>query len=149
MLKDAALSLQKKPKIWSSFHELRQEKLPSIWRKFLSSVSVVSDDPLLQQSFNQKFFEKLQDHFKQLTTSSRDPGTQEDDDDDNIDDAHTMSKDELNILQYVGGYVPYSLLKKYEKRTGSKYEQFVTCLGNMAVHSEHDNLLEYTKRRTM
>ena len=57
-----------------------------------------------------------------------------------------MSKDELNVLQYVGGYVPDSLLKKYEKRTGTKYEQFVTCLGNMAVLSEHDNnILEYTK----
>ncbi len=49
------------------------------------------------------------------------------------------------MLQYVGGYVPHSLLKKYEKRSSSKYEQFITCLGNMAVLSEHDSFLDYTK----
>ena len=62
------------------------------------------------------------------------------------DEGTPMSKDELNVLQYVGGYVPHSLLKMYEKRTGTKYEQFGTCLRNMAVLSEHDNnILEYTK----
>ena len=37
------------------------------------------------------------------------------------------------------------MLKKYEKKAGLKYDQFVTCLGNMAVHGSHDELLEYTK----
>ena len=35
-------------------------------------------------------------------------------------------------------------VKKYEKRTGSKYDKFVMCLGNMAVQSEHDDFLEYS-----
>ncbi len=132
----------KKPRVWSSFHQIRIDKLPSIWKKFLSSINIASDDPLLEQSVNQTLFEKLLvEHCKTFITASRKEPTAESD----PDDTDAMSKDELNILQYAGGYVPHSLLKKYEKRTGPKYEQFVMCLGNMAVHSEHDNLLEYTK----
>ena len=99
------------------------------------------EDPLLQQSVNfDKFMQEYCEGFIEIsrsdtdqTTSSEDAGTS------------SMSKDELNVLQYVGGYVPHSLLKKYEKRSGTKYEQFITCLGNMAVLSEHDCFLEYTK----
>ena len=58
-----------------------------------------------------------------------------------------MKKDELNVLQYACGYVPHTLLKKYEKKKGEKYDRFVECLGNMAVRSEneHDDLFSYTK----
>lgn len=134
----------KKTKIWTSFHQVRQEKLPSVWKKFLSSINIVSEDPLLQQSVNQRLFDKFLQEYCQGFIESR-----SDTDQTTSEDAGTssMSKDELNVLQYVGGYVPHSLLKKYEKRiqSGTKYEQFVTCLRNMAVLSEHDSFLEYTK----
>ena len=95
------------------------------------------EDPLLQQSVNfDKFMQEYCQGFIEIsrsdtdqTTSSEDAGTS------------SMSKDELNVLQYVGGYVPHSLLKKYEKRSCTKYER------NMAVLSEHDCFLEYTKER--
>lgn len=57
-----------------------------------------------------------------------------------------MTTDELNALQYAAGYVPHALLKKYEKRTGQKYEAFIECLGDMAVESEDTDFLEYTKK---
>lgn len=58
-----------------------------------------------------------------------------------------LSKDELNALQYACGYVPHSLLKKFQKRSGRKYDQFIQCLGEMAVHSELDDIdfLAYTR----
>ena len=58
-----------------------------------------------------------------------------------------LSKDELNALQYACGYIPHALLKRYEKHTGSKFDKFIKCLGDMAVRSEcnSENLLDYTK----
>ncbi len=57
-----------------------------------------------------------------------------------------LTKDELNAMQYVGGYVPHKLLKRYEKRSGTKYSQFIECLGNMAVvNVDSQDLLSYTK----
>ena len=63
------------------------------------------------------------------------------------DQPSELTKDELNSMQYACGYVPHQLLKKYEKRNGTKYSQFVECLGNMAVVSEESSrdLLSYTK----
>ena len=52
-----------------------------------------------------------------------------------------LSKDELNAICYVGGYVPHSLLKRFEKRKGKKYDQFIESLGDTAFESEHSNLL--------
>ncbi len=43
-----------------------------------------------------------------------------------------MTKDELNVLQYVGGFVSHSLLKKFENK---RYAKFLECLGDMAVYS--------------
>ena len=36
-----------------------------------------------------------------------------------------LGKDELNALQYACGYIPHALLKKYERRTGSKFDKFI------------------------
>ena len=61
-----------------------------------------------------------------------------------------LTPDELNAMQYACGYVPYKLLKKYEKKMGLQAECFVKCLGNMAVKYENDqesDLLGYTKSR--
>ena len=46
-----------------------------------------------------------------------------------------LSSDELNALQYACGYVPRALLRRYEKQTGTKFNQFVECVGEMAVDS--------------
>ena len=59
---------------------------------------------------------------------------------------NSLSADELNAMQYACGYVPRALLRKYEKRTGSKFNRFVECLGEMAVDGAESEFLMYTKR---
>ena len=54
----------------------------------------------------------------------------------------SLSTDELNVMHYAGGYAPHSLLKRYMKR---EYDQFIECLGDMAVESGRSNILSYTK----
>ncbi len=47
-----------------------------------------------------------------------------------------LNKDELNVLQYVGGFVPHALLKRFWKPReshGKKYEKYFECLGDMSV----------------
>ena len=57
-----------------------------------------------------------------------------------------MSSDELNVLRYACGYVAHNLLKRYEKKTGDIAQQYVTCLGEMAVEGEGDDLLAYKRQ---
>ena len=58
-----------------------------------------------------------------------------------------LPSDELNALRYACGYVPYALLKWYEKRSSNKYDEFIECLGEMAVHSDvgSEDFLSYTR----
>ena len=56
------------------------------------------------------------------------------------------SQDKVNALRYAAGFVPYSLLKCFEKRKGEKYSQFAICLGEMAIMGEGSNILSYTTK---
>ena len=51
-----------------------------------------------------------------------------------------VTSDELNAMRYACGYVPCSLLKKYETKGGDIYSQYVQCLGHMAVEGEGYNI---------
>ena len=57
-----------------------------------------------------------------------------------------LTVDELNALRYACGYVSHRLLKKFEKRKGDKFRQFVHCLGEMAVVGEGGDVLAYTHK---
>ena len=128
----------KREKMWCAFHRIAVSELPEIWNGLFSSLGLNYDDQLLLQSTNQKLFEmSLTNHFgsylpteKQTTSKSNEI---------------SLTKDELNALQYVGGFVPHALLKRYERNTGQKYERFFECLGNMAVVSDTSDFIDYTK----
>ena len=42
-------------------------------------------------------------------------------------------------------HVAMYLTVKFQKRSGKKYDQFIECLGEMAVFSDNDDFLEYTR----
>ena len=52
----------------------------------------------------------------------------------------------MNALGYAAGFVPYSLLKRFEKRKGEKYSQIVICLGEMAIMGDGSDILSYTTK---
>ena len=108
-------------------------KLPKLWNEFLSAVHIEANDQLLQQSVNQRLFEML---LPEQFASQSSPV---------LSRSYSLTKDKLNVLQYVGGYVPHALLKRFEKLKGIQYEQFIECLGEMAVESEHTDVFDYTK----
>ena len=132
-------SAARREKFWIAFHQLRLSEIPKIWDRFLSSQQMQSDK-LLQQSVSQKLFEMLLRSQFSTTTASQRRSSQHSHD-------APLSKDELNVLQYACGYVPHALLRRYQKRSGQKYEKYIECLGEMAVRSEHENVdfLAYTR----
>ena len=107
------------------------------WEQLCKALDLQVDDSFLQQSVNQEVFEiLLMEHFTHQSSSHGEHDAAE---------GPPLSKDELNGMRYAGGYVPHSLLKRFEKRKGKKYDQFIECLGDMTVESEHSDFLNYTK----
>ena len=132
----------KRTSLWSCFHKLRTTGdgfLRSSWKTLLTelNVSEKGDWILMQRMYRQIFEDCMRDHFTATTVATQTP------------ESHvTLTGDELNALRYACGYVAHSLLKKFEKQRTrvDKFSQFITCLGEMAVVGEGDNLLTYTEK---
>ena len=60
----------------------------------------------------------------------------------------SFSDDELNTLRYVSGYIPYKLLRKYERCSTPclKAPLYVECLGKMAVAEDDNDVYNYTTK---
>ena len=56
-----------------------------------------------------------------------------------------LTSDELNAMRYACGFVPHSLLKKYEAGRIKRSEQCIECLGNMAVAGDSDDFHAYSR----
>jgi len=124
----------KREKLWTSFYQICLRQLPEVWEQLFSSLAIEYDE-----STNQKLFEMLlSSEFSSHSQpqSEKGHGT--------ITEVE-LSRDELNALRHARGYVPHALLICYEKRSGSKYDKFIECLGEMAVQGADNDLLPYTR----
>ena len=61
----------------------------------------------------------------------------------------TLNEDEQNIIRYAAGYIPFKLLKKYEKSFSDLAISAVECLSTMAINGDESSLLEYTRSWTL
>ena len=57
-----------------------------------------------------------------------------------------LSADEKNILRYAARYVPFKLLKQYERSLYPKSVSMIECLSAMAINGDESNFLEYTTK---
>ena len=124
--------------LWSTFHRLRMDaNLTCKWKEMTTKFKVKIEDSLLEQSVYQEVFEMcIKEYYasKSITVNEC------------IAEV-SVSVDELNTMRYVCGYVAHSLLKRYEKKSGEVFSQYVTCLGEMAVAGhQDDDLLSYSRR---
>ena len=124
-------------RLWSAFHHFcAVSELPAVWKKLFTSVGISCEDQLICQSANQKLFEKLLlKYFGSKTSTETEPSPVEE---------VQLTNDELNVLQYVGGFVPHALLRRFERHK-KKYEQYFECLGEMAVVGENNDFLPTQK----
>ena len=132
-------SNKKREHLWSMFHKVRMgTELPSLWNDLLGKLGITIDDSLLEQSIYQEVFEIVVKEYFECSSCTCESTAR--------CTVDSISPDELNVLRYACGYVARKLLKHYEKKRGDVVEQYVTCLGDMAVEGEGADLLAYTKR---
>ena len=137
----SASSRTERVKTWSKFHQLRITSLPQLWGDFLKSIDDLSHpiSPLLLQSVNLDIFQSLFiEHEKRETVATSSAAAE-------LYSSVILTKEETNAMRYACGFVPYRLLKKYEKKSDEKSVQFVECLGNMAVAGIETDLMDYTR----
>lgn len=133
------LSSSKREHLWRVFHlSCAKGEPPQLWMKLTTKWGLKIDDCLLEQSLYQELFEvSLKKHFVIADNSGSTEISTSD---------VELSVDELNVMRYVGGYVARQLLRRYEHKSGELYSQYITCLGEMAVAGEGDDLLSYTTK---
>ena len=112
-------------KVLSAFHAKRISELEGIWQDFFVKLGLQKPlDPMISQFVNQTLFDGLaMKHFgaaSHASPPSHLPST-------------SLTFDEENILRYVSGYIPFKLLRQFEKLTTDKAADFVECLSHMAV----------------
>ena len=131
----------KRTKLWELLHRIRSDKggvLNSKWNELLVSLKIEVFDIIVMQSVYEELFTRLIK--EELSKGHSACNTSEE------VISVRLSQDEVNALRYAAGFVPHSLLKRFEKRKGEKYSQFTTCLGEMAVISEESDILSYTTK---
>ena len=131
----------KKERLWSLFHRIRMKDcLTLMWETLATKLNVSDNDPLLKQSLFEKVYEKcLYTYFAKYRCAHTDVK------EDNVE----LTTHEANVVQYVGGYVARTLLKRHEKKDGDVESQYIQCLGDMAVEFEEgegDDVLAYTRK---
>ena len=133
------LPSRKRERFWCSFHQKRIDVLPAVWRSF-ASVSGVKVHPFLEQKINSFIFEtyfKSEMETTEFCSSSIKKSV-----------LPELNMDEINALVYVSGYIPFKLLRKYEKIQSSAIhvQQYVECLGNMAGVGPDTCLSDYARK---
>ena len=137
-------------KMWSAFYQLQVGELSSLWEALLQDVGLKNDDTgkihyclpamvnniviscstlsiaLFTEHINLELFETkvLLDFTPPVIQCPLAP----------------LTKDELNALRYIAGYIPFKLLKKLQKR-----QEFRRWLEGMAVEGTETSFLDYTK----
>ncbi len=129
----------KRAKLWGLFHQLRTDKkgvLVNEWNQMLCNLKIEIFDPICMQLIYENIFERLvkEELDKDCTSKTT------------VEELVNPSADELNALRYAAGFVPHSLLKRFEKRRGDKFSKFITCLEEMAVVGEGGDILSYTSK---
>ena len=119
-------------KMWTTFHQLRLSELPLIWTEFFPNMS-----SLVCQQVSYKLYADLAKINLSQGQGIKPPSTE----------IPELTLDEENIIRYAAGYVPFKLLKKYEK---SKEVDFalsvIECLLTMSVNGDESDLMEYTRK---
>ena len=128
-----------KEKVWSEFHKVRIGELPKLWRDLCGKHEELPRlSPLVCQYVNQRLFASIiKSHLSQNSQSCP-----------RSIDVPQLTTDEESIIRYAAGYVPFKLLKKYEKSSSDVAVSAVECLSSMAINGEESSLLEYTTQWT-
>ena len=124
----------KREQLWTIFHQKRTTEIANLWKTFLQSVQL-DLDALVYQMVNQALYEdKIKAHFAAGSSITKSSCIQ-----------RALNREEECILRYAAGYVPFVLLRKYEKCVSESSVQFIECLSKMVIFGEETDFLKYTR----
>ena len=129
----------RRTKCWTYFHAAQNDSIPQLWRTVYTALRLNRRGKhyLFTQSVTRKLFEQLMTAAFSDVLIKEKPREREE---------IMFTADELKILRYASGFVPYKLIKRYKTKSGEKFYHFKDCLQGMAVNSdENQDFLEYTK----
>jgi hypothetical protein len=89
--------------VWSQFHQLRLSTLPQLWNDFLKAEDLPHVNPLLLQS--NIFWSPCSLNMMKCSTTRQ---------------STVILKEKANAMRYACGFVPYRLLRNYEKNSDKK-----------------------------
>ena len=122
--------------LWANYHKAR---LPQVWNKFISDMSLPFRNVILEQMVNDKVFEEIIAFTCEAVQRSRQSIATS---------KPQLTETELSIIRYASGFVPHKLIKRFCKRKEDKYGTFVDCLLNMSYEDCTEEFCDYTKRWT-
>ena len=118
-------STVKREELWSIFHQKRTNGITRIWKTFLQSIQL-DLDPLVYQSVTQLLYK---DNIRTQFASGHTATTKK-------SACISLTHEEECIIRYAAGYVPFALLKKYEKSSLGSAVQCIECLTNIWQYVE-------------
>ena len=118
-------------KIWSEFHRVRIGGLPKLWRDLCSNHDELPRLSPHVQDVNQRLHASIiKSPLGQNSRSSL-----------RSVDVPQLTTDEESIIRYAAGYVPFKLLKEYEKCSSDVAVSAVECLLSMVRRAVYWNTL--------
>ena len=122
---------QERTNIMDCFSSKRTRELAFLWKEFLLSIHL-DLHALVFQTVNQEQYEdKVKANFAVASGSV-------------TSQTANLSHGEECSLRYAAGYVPFIMLRKYEKCTSDTSVQYIECLSNMAIYSGETDFFKYT-----
>ena len=108
-----------------------------MWRSLFEMEGIPKLSALVYQHVNEKLYADLiKSHFSATMDSH------------SSIDVPALTVDEENVIRYAAGFVPFKLLKRYEKSSSVDAVSFTECLSSLAVDGDESSLLEYTMKWT-
>ena len=139
----AASTDDRRERSYQLFYERRIGCLKELWNDFHGILQLPQPDPLWTQIVNRLLFNQdlvrcigedvRREHQPTLSAVS---ATDE------------LGSDEENIIRYIAGYIPYKLMKVYEKKDTQEDANVLDCLSEMAISGPVDDFYAYTQEWT-
>ena len=140
--KPAPSTDDRKEKSYQMFYVKRIGSLKKLWNDFHGILQLPQPDPIWTQTVNRLLFN--QDLVSCHGTDKRheDQPTQS-----TATATNELGSDEENMIRYIAGYIPFKLMKVYEKDT-QEDANVLNCLSEMAISGPVDDFYTYTQEWT-
>ena len=133
----------RREKSYQMFYVKRIGSLKKLWNDFHGILQLPQPDPIWTQAVNRLLFDqdlvsrlgtdKRHEYQPTLSTATATDG---------------LGSDEENIIRYIAGYIPFKLMKAYEKKDTQEDANVLDCLSEMAISGPVDDFYTYTQEWT-